>query len=108
VLAFCIDPVARWPYPDPRQYLVIFTALVRAFGGKAFAQGTARPVNRCASAALEATLPVGREAEFAAIFEEMARCHPSEAHWYLPLIGVDPAHQRKGCGAALPRETLET
>jgi GNAT superfamily N-acetyltransferase len=27
--------------------------------------------------------------------------HPAEPHWYLPLIGVDPAHQNNGHGAAL-------
>jgi hypothetical protein len=40
-------------------------------------------------------LPEGKEAELGAIFEEMARYHPAEAHWYLPLIGVGPAHQRE-------------
>ena len=32
--------------------------------------------------------------------------HPGEAHLYLPLIGVDPAHRGKGCGAALLRHAL--
>ena len=36
-----------------------------------------------------------------ALFERMAGFRPREPHWYLPLIGVDPAHQGKGCGAAL-------
>ena len=36
----------------------------------------------------------------------MGSYHPHEAHWYLPLIGVDPAHQRNGFGAALLRDTL--
>ncbi len=36
-----------------------------------------------------------------AVFEQMAKYHPSEPHWYLPLIGVDPAHQGKGHGSAL-------
>lgn len=27
--------------------------------------------------------------------------HPSEAHWYLELIGTDPAHQGEGHGSAL-------
>ena len=31
----------------------------------------------------------------------MAAYHPSEPHWYLPLIGVDPAHQGDGHGNAL-------
>jgi ribosomal protein S18 acetylase RimI-like enzyme len=41
-----------------------------------------------------------------AVFEQMGRCHPQEAHWYLPLIGVDPAHQRKGHGSALLEHAL--
>jgi ribosomal protein S18 acetylase RimI-like enzyme len=31
----------------------------------------------------------------------MASYHPEEPHWYLPLIGVDPALQGKGFGSAL-------
>jgi GNAT superfamily N-acetyltransferase len=119
VLAFIADPVVRWTYPDPEQYLALFPAFVRAFGGGAFAQGTARHVKGHAGAALwlppgiepdhaaiEASLPAGREAEIAAVFEAMAFYHPHEAHWYLPLIGVDPAHHRKGCGATLLQDAL--
>jgi ribosomal protein S18 acetylase RimI-like enzyme len=119
VLAFIADPVTRWTYPDPAQYLTHFPAFVRAFGGGAFARGTAHHVNGHAGAslwlppgiepdhaAMEASLPAGRDAEFAAVFEAMAAYHPRDAHWYLPLIGVDPAHQRKGFGAALLQETL--
>jgi ribosomal protein S18 acetylase RimI-like enzyme len=36
----------------------------------------------------------------------MESYHPRETHWYLPLIGVDPAHQRNGFGAALLQDTL--
>ena len=35
------------------------------------------------------------------MFEQMDALHPQEAHWHLPLIGVDPAHQGKGIGSAL-------
>ncbi|MGX9425045.1 MULTISPECIES: GNAT family N-acetyltransferase [Bradyrhizobium] len=114
VLAFSADPVTRWAYPDPDQYLASFPALVRAFGGRAFEQDTARCVDDYAGAALwlppgiepdeaalAATLPAGRESEMAAVFEGMAAYHPKETHWYLPLIGVDPAHRRKGRGGAL-------
>ena len=41
-----------------------------------------------------------------ALFERMAAHHPAEPHWYLPLIGVDPAHQGKGLGSALLRHAL--
>jgi ribosomal protein S18 acetylase RimI-like enzyme len=43
----------------------------------------------------------------AGIFEQMAGYHPHEPHWYLPLIGVDPAHQAKGIGDALMAYALE-
>jgi GNAT superfamily N-acetyltransferase len=33
--------------------------------------------------------------------------HPREAHWYLPIIGVRPAWQGRGYGAALLRAMLE-
>jgi ribosomal protein S18 acetylase RimI-like enzyme len=41
------------------------------------------------------------------VFEQMAKYHPAEPHWYLPLIGVDPAHQGKGHGDVLLRHALE-
>jgi ribosomal protein S18 acetylase RimI-like enzyme len=118
-LAFSADPVTRWTYPEPAQYLARFPILVRAFGGGAFTAGTARQVEDYAGAALwlppgseldeaaiGASLPSGREGEFAAVFEAMASYHPQEPHWYLPLIGVDPARHRKGYGAALLQDTL--
>jgi ribosomal protein S18 acetylase RimI-like enzyme len=118
-LAFSADPVTRWTYPEPAQYLALFPVLVRAFGGGAFTEGTARHVENYAGAALwlppgkeldeaamEASLPPGREGEFAPVFEAMASYHPQEPHWYLPLIGVDPARHRNGYGAALLQDTL--
>ena len=41
-----------------------------------------------------------------AVFEQMGRHHPSEPHWYLPLMGVDPSQQSKGFGSALLQHTL--
>src|ERR687897_655873 len=29
------------------------------------------------------------------------RAHPREPHWYLAVLGTDPAHQNRGVGAAL-------
>ncbi|MDJ0571843.1 MAG: hypothetical protein QNJ53_22750 [Pleurocapsa sp. MO_192.B19] len=34
VLAFSADPVVRWMYPSPQQYLESFPNFVRAFGVK--------------------------------------------------------------------------
>jgi ribosomal protein S18 acetylase RimI-like enzyme len=114
VLAFSTDPVARWTYPDPDQYLASSPAFVRAFGGRAFEQDTARCADDYAGVALwlppgivpdevalAATMPAGRESEMAVVFESMAAYHPNEPHWYLPLIGVDPLYRGKGRGGAL-------
>ena len=123
VLAFASDPAARWSYPDPRDYLTHFPSLVRAFGGRAFAAGTAHRVDGFAGAALwlppgigpdedtlaailQETVAAERQAEMSAVLEQMGSYHPSEPHWYLPMIGVDPFHQHKGHGSALLRHAL--
>ena len=41
VLAFAADPMARWSWPGQRQFLGALPRLSRAFGGKAFAAGSA-------------------------------------------------------------------
>lgn len=46
-------------------------------------------------------------AEISAVFEQMAMHQPSEPHWHLSIIGVDPAHQGKGHGDALMSYALE-
>jgi len=52
------------------------------------------------------TIPESRQEEMFAVFEQMGSYHPTEPHWYLPLIGVDPAHQGKGYGSALLKHVL--
>jgi ribosomal protein S18 acetylase RimI-like enzyme len=123
VLAFADDPVARWCWPGPAQYLAHFPAFVRAFGGKAFTHGSAflaegyagaalwlppgvEPDGETMMALLEDTTPPARRGDIAALLEQMERYHLREPHWYLPLIGVDPAGQGRGVGAALMRHAL--
>jgi ribosomal protein S18 acetylase RimI-like enzyme len=124
VLAFAADPMTRWVWPEAHQYLPTMPKVVRAFGGAAFAQDSAFCSDEYAGAALwlrpgvhpdekrlvelmESTAaPDAREA-CGTIFEQMAKYHPEEDHWYLPLIAVDPACQGKGHGDALLRYTLE-
>jgi ribosomal protein S18 acetylase RimI-like enzyme len=45
--------------------------------------------------------------EIFAFMEQMDRSHPSEPHWYLPMIGVDPGKQGNGYGSALLKHALE-
>jgi len=52
-------------------------------------------------AVIESTVARSLRPETDAIFEQMAACHPAEPHWYLPLIGADPANQGEGHGGAL-------
>lgn len=123
-LAFSADPMARWSLPDPAKYLATFPSLATAFGGNAFEKGTAYMAGSNAGAAL--WLPPGatsdekslkaifndvagddvkREMQF--IFEQMEKFHPTEPHWYLPMIGVDPMSQGTGVGSALMGEALK-
>ena len=117
------DPAARWAWPDSQQFLVHFPSFVRAFGGKAFAHGSACYVDGYVGAALwlppniypdenalialvQQTVSEQIQKDFFAVFEQMSRYHPSEPHWYLPLMGVDPSQQGKGFGSALLQHTL--
>ncbi|HXG65336.1 MAG TPA: GNAT family N-acetyltransferase [Blastocatellia bacterium] len=123
VLAFSTDPAARWTYPDPHDYLRYFPAIVRAFGGKAFEHGSAYYVDGFSGAALwlppdvrpqedemialfQRTVSGRTQEELFSVFEQMGSYHPAEPHWYLPLIGVDPARQGNGYGSALMKHAL--
>lgn len=123
VLAFAADPMARWTWPEAHQYLAAMPRMVRAFGSRAYSSGSAFGADGYAGvslwlppgvqadeeglgAVLESTVTPSLAPETGAIFEQMAAYHPTEPHWYLPLIGVDPAHQGEGQGAALMDHAL--
>src|SRR5690606_455305 len=124
VLAFSNDPFMRWMLPDPKLYLDTFADLATALGGQAFEEGTAFCAGDFVAAslwlpsgvhadeaevgALMERLPAARAEAMLSIGEELDRSHPVEPHWYLPLIGVDPAHQGRGHGSALLQRALET
>jgi ribosomal protein S18 acetylase RimI-like enzyme len=122
-LAFASDPPCRWAWYDPQQYLEAFPRFARAFGGGAIAQGTANYYEGFAGVAfwlppravpdeaavvkvIQDTVSNARQDAMFSMFEQMDGFHPREAHWHLPLIGVDLAHQGKGIGAALLRHVL--
>ena len=123
VKAFSADPAARWMYPDSQQYWQHFQSFVRAFAGAAFEHCSVDLVDGYLAAALwlppgihpdeeamekliRTTVPESDQANVFELFEQMDRFHPAESHWYLPMIGVDPAHQGKGYGSALLQHAL--
>jgi len=123
VLGFAADPMTRWVWPDPSEYLRIMPQFANAFGGKAFELGTAYITEGARAAAL--WLPPGVEPDEAAmgavmaqsprpdiaedigaVLEGMARYHPKEPHWYLPLIAADPHWIGHGLGSLLMKHAL--
>src|ERR1700750_1030886 len=122
--SFAADPPCRWLYPDERQYRRNFPAFAMAFGGGAILEGSALLSRERDGGALwlppgsapdedplvrliERSVPDHRRDDVFALFAEMGRQHPLDPHWYLPLIGVVPARQGLGIGAALLRPVLE-
>jgi ribosomal protein S18 acetylase RimI-like enzyme len=122
-LAFGCDPPCRWAWPDPQQYLEAFPRFARAFGSSAIGHGTAHYYHGFCGVALwlspgrapdeaslvkviEDTVADERKGAMFSILEQMDAVHPREAHWHLPLIGVDPAHQGRGIGSALLSHAL--
>ena len=118
VLAFAADPMARWTWPQAHQYLAAMPRMVRAFASKAYSSGSAYCTDGYAGVALwlppgvnsdeeglgaviDSTVEKSLRPETDALFEQMAAYHPTEPHWYLPLIGADPAHQGEGLGEVL-------
>lgn len=122
-LAFVADPATRWVWPDPQKYLAHFSTFAKAFGGRAFANESAYYLADYAGAALwlppnvhpdvdtliallQNTASDEAQGDGPAVFEKMGSYHPSEPHWYLPLLGVDPLRHGKGLGSALMHHAL--
>ena len=123
-MAFSNDPIARWFLPDANLYLTYWPRVVKAFGGAAFGERTADSIDDCGGVALwlppdvgpnEETMgelaaeavPAADQDEVFAFMDQQGEFHPTEPHWYLPLIGVDVTKQGLGYGSLLLRHALE-
>jgi ribosomal protein S18 acetylase RimI-like enzyme len=123
VLAFTGDPAARWSWPHAEDFLRNMPKLARAFSEKSFGLGTAYGIDGLAGVALwlppgtssdeealtnlfQSTTHPSTHKDSAVVFEKMSTFHPREAHWYLPLIGVDPARQGERLGDKLMYHAL--
>jgi GNAT superfamily N-acetyltransferase len=123
-IAFSSDPVARWFLPDAALYLTYWPPFVKAFAGNALTVDTADSIADYSGIALwlppdvgpddEAMATIATEAvpesdheEVFGVLEQMGEYHPTERHWYLPVMGVDVAKQGAGLGTALLRHAAE-
>ena len=122
VAGFIADPVARWCWPDSESYLANMGRFANAYGGKAFAHGSAWTDPDFRGSALwlppgehpdeeelgsiVATLEQRKQGLLLAALEELGGYHPKEPHWFLPLIAVDPANQGQGIGSRLMQHAV--
>ena len=121
--AFSVDPPTRWLFPEAATYLATFPRFAAAVGARAFAEGTAFVAGDGAAAArwlgpgiepdrealglvIGAAMAARNQTFDGEVGEALASLHPKEPHWYLPLIGVDPARQGRGLGSALLKHAL--
>jgi GNAT superfamily N-acetyltransferase len=124
VAAFIADPVERWLWHEAWRYLTHFPAFVAAFGAAAFEADAVWTLDDVAAVALwippgaepdgdrivavlRDTVPVEQHADTFAVLEHMNGMHPTDAHWYLPWLAVDPCRQDAGLGRRLLARSLE-
>lgn len=126
-ISFTDDPFVRWLMPDARDLIEDSQRHPRRAYGAAFDAETVFVAGDFAGAAV--WLPPGKKADrsdemeqaapeggtdrvrfppdFPELIAKSAAYCPTEPHWYLGLIAVDPAHRGKGVGAALMAHCLE-
>jgi GNAT superfamily N-acetyltransferase len=124
VLAFAADPVERWLYPAPRQYLSHFPRFLAAFGGRAFAERTVWRLGEFSAVALwlppdtEAdgdaittllaeTVAADKHEDTFAVLGQMNTAHPAYRHWYLPWFAIDTTLQGRGLRGQLMEPCLQ-
>jgi ribosomal protein S18 acetylase RimI-like enzyme len=122
-LAFAADPCTRYIWPRLGGFLAGYPRLLRAVGGPALERGRVFATDDFSAAALWLPPGVGPDSDAIDVLigetvsaerqlvadqvgEGMDRHHPEAPHWYLSMIGVDPARQGRGLGSALLTHAL--
>lgn len=122
-LAFATDPCTRYIWPKPGAFLGGYPRLLQAVAGPKLERGRVFAFDDFSAAALWLPPGVGpdsdaidvligetvsaeRQAVADQVGQGMDAHHPDEPHWYLSMIGVDPARQGRGLGSALLKHTL--
>jgi ribosomal protein S18 acetylase RimI-like enzyme len=123
VSAFIADPVERWLFPQPLEYLTHFPVFVAAFGGESFERRTVWRVSDFAAvamwippcvepngdaivAALRGSVSLEKHEDAFSVLEQMDAAHPKDPHWYLPWLSVDCSRQGAGLGSELLGQCL--
>ena len=123
VLAFSTDPLARWLWPDPHEYLTHFPYFTRAYGDKTFVHESAyyadgylggalwlppdvHPDDDAVDALIQNRVAADKQEDLVGLLDLIDNCLPEEPHWYLLFIGVDPVHRGKGLGSELMEHAL--
>ncbi len=119
--AFMKDPVSRWVFPDEDNRRAVQPPFFGVFVESALRDGWVDMMDDGSAAALWLPVTGGHEAsaddaddDTARRLEEIAgneragligqltaEVHPTEPHYYLPIISVAPDHQGSGLGARL-------
>jgi ribosomal protein S18 acetylase RimI-like enzyme len=124
--AFADDPVWTWVYPQPdrsRRLARMYRSLLRATldrgatvltddatrGAAIWQRSDDRSLGalgnlRVATAMIASRARIRRGQ---AVMRAIEGRHPKELHWYLAVLGTDPAHQGQGVGSALIRHVLD-
>jgi ribosomal protein S18 acetylase RimI-like enzyme len=124
-LAFAADPIFRYFWERPADYLQYAPPMMMAMGERGFEHASVFATDDFDAVAM--WLPPGvepnadalraiprapttpeRERLSAELRGEMQRHHPTTPHWYLWAIGVDPRRQGQGLGSALLKHALQT
>lgn len=125
--AFADDPVWSWIYPRPdrsRRLTRMFRTLLAVTlargatvltdedrrGAAVWQRSDDRSLGALGNVRMGATMLATRAhvRRGQAVIRELERRHPREPpHWYLSVLGTDPAHQGCGVGSALVRHVLD-
>jgi ribosomal protein S18 acetylase RimI-like enzyme len=123
VLGFVTDPVARWCWPAAETYLTSAPKFINIYGGKAFENNSAwteenyrggalwlppgvEPDEEALGELVATTMSEEKQGHLFASLEEIGQHHPTEPHWFLPLIAVEPNWQNRSIGSALMKQAV--